>query len=111
MVDVDERLEEEARQRLALRDRLENFATTVMQQSVIDRSLYISVKEVADMLGPNIRSVAQLSAIIGTIGLKTISTRNEGRNTWLTEEQARQVIARVLGHPTRTRYSTGEDDE
>ena len=90
----------------AIRKRLRQEIEAVGKQAEIDRASYVSVRELVDMLGPNIKSTEQLSGIISTMGMKTVATRSDGRNTWLTEEQAKQVIARVLSHPIR--FVTGD---
>ncbi|MFA5808734.1 MAG: hypothetical protein WC935_00170 [Thermoleophilia bacterium] len=87
----------------AIRTRLRQEIEAVGKQAEIDRASYVSAKELADMLGPNIRNTNALSGIISGLGIKTIGRRRSGeRNAWMTEEQARLVIREVLSHPART---------
>ncbi|MDD1678665.1 MAG: hypothetical protein LUO93_05725 [Methanomicrobiales archaeon] len=95
---------------VALRDRLKTVVAATAKQAEVDRSAYVSVRELLGMLGPNIKSAQSLYGMMGNMGIETIRTNHNGvKNTWLTEAQAKTVIHEVLSHPVRTRI-TGDTE-
>jgi len=95
----------------SMRQRLKDEVGLAINQAAIDRALYVSVQEIADLLGDNIKSAKALPGIITGLGIKGTYIRHNGeRHTWLTEEQAKLVIREVLSHPVRTRL-IGEDND
>jgi len=96
----------------SMRQRLKDEMVLVADQAAIDRALYVSVREIADLLGDNIKSARVLPGIITELGIKGTYIRHNGeRHTWLTEEQAKLVIREVLSHPARRTRLIGEDND